>query len=161
VKTRFNEFELRLEGIKAIQHEIETLHRKHYHETETKYLAHPFKADYDGFARLEAAGGFLCYTGRKHATGQLVGYLMYFISRSLHGSYQTAQEDAYYVIAECRGAGLARQLLRSAEADLAARGVDYAFQSSKQPVGGPNIGPMLEVEGYVEVARVYCKRLGV
>lgn len=153
-------YRLQLESIKAMTEEIRVLHDRHYRETETHYLKHPFNPDYAQFGLLEDAGAFVCYTARTDA-GQMVGYLMYFVSRSLHGSYTTALEDAYYVAPEHRGTGLARQLLRFAEEALAQRGVDYAFMSSKKPVGGPNIGPLLEIEGYAEMAQVFCKRLEI
>jgi GNAT superfamily N-acetyltransferase len=156
----FKGYILQQERIEDMHAEIKVLHARHYHETETKYLDRPMDADYAGFAELERQGAFVCYTAREFATGQMVGYLMYFVSRSLHMAAKVAQEDAYYVAPEHRGTGLARQLLRNAEKDLReSHGVDFAFMSSKKPVGGPNIGPLLEIEGYSEVAHVYCKKL--
>ena len=159
MKVEFKDFVIQHELIRLMSEEIRALHDRHYRETELSYLKHPMAPKYDRFAQLESMGAFVCYTVREILTGRMVGYLMYFVNESLHGSYKTAQEDAYYVAPEHRGSGIARQLLRNAERDLAIHGVDYAFMSSKKPVGGPNIGLLLESEGYREVAHVYCKKL--
>ncbi len=159
MNAEFKGYILRVESIAEMRDEIRVLNGRHYKETETKYLDHHMEPDYDGFAALEAQGAFLCYIARHGETGQMVGYLMFFVSKSLHMDARVAQEDAYYVVSEHRGTGLGRQLLRNAEKDLATRGVDYVFMSSKKPVGGPNIGPLLEIEGYGEVAEVYAKRI--
>jgi GNAT superfamily N-acetyltransferase len=156
----FKGYTLQQERIELMHAEIRVLHDRHYRETEVKYLDRPMDPDYAGFAELERQGAFACYTVRERATGQMVGYLMFFVNRSLHMDAKVAQEDAYYVVPEHRGTGIARQLLRNAEADLkATHGVHYTFMSSKKPVGGPNIGPLLEIEGYSEIAHVYSKKL--
>jgi L-amino acid N-acyltransferase YncA len=156
---KFKEYELQQESIRSIVAEITPLHQLHYKETETKYLTHKCAVNYTGLGKLEAARAFVIYTARHEPTGAIVGYAMFFLGRSMHGAYQVATEDAWYVVKEHRGSGLARQLLRFAETDLKTRAMDYVFMSSKGPVGAPNVGPMLDVEGYQQVAVVYAKKL--
>lgn len=151
-------FTIQLERIEYMANEIVQLHLRHFAETESTYLTHPFRPDYTQYAQLEQEGRFRCYVMRS-VTGQMIGYVMYFTTQSLHGNFVDAQEDAFYIVPEFRGKGLARPLLRFAEADLAKYGVNYVYMSSKAPVGGPDTGPFFEKEGYREMARVYCKRL--
>lgn len=155
----FKNFRVRAEPIRTLVPEIRPLHALHYGETEIKYLAHPMEPDYQGFADLESTGQFIVYAARESDTGRLVGYLMYFLARSLHMAANVATEDAFYVLKEHRGSGLARFLLRYAEEDLAQNGVDYVFMSSKHHVGGPNLGPFFDTNEYSPVAVVFAKRL--
>jgi len=154
----FKGFSIQIEPIAAICDEIEPLHRAHYAETEG-YTGIPFSPDYMGFARAEKNGQFVIFVARQHDTGQIVGNLMYFVSRSTHMDSTVAVEDAFYVVPEHRGTGLAKQLLSYAEKMLAARGIGHIFMSSKKPVGGPNIGVFFESRGYRHIADVYAKRL--
>lgn len=147
-----------VERIEDIVNEVRVLHEQHYHETETLYLDTPFNPDYDRYIALERDKQFVLFTIRSGV--ELVGYLQYYVFRDLHTSnvYQ-AREDALFVTKQHRGRGIAPRLLAYAESFLYQLGCRYVGMSSKGPVGGPDIGPFLERNGYRPVATFYSKDL--
>lgn len=139
--------------------EIALLDTAHYGETEVKYKSHTVKVNYPHFIACEKAGTLVCFGARLADTGRLVAHFRVYISPSAHDSSLVAVEDAYYLVPEYRGSGLARRLLQYSEKRLKELGVNYFFVSSKAPIGGPNIGMFLETEGFKATAVMYSKAL--
>jgi GNAT superfamily N-acetyltransferase len=139
--------------------EIKPLHEAHYAETETRYKKHTVAVNYAHMGKCDDEGTMRCFGARLVDSERLVAYLFVYINHSAHDSSLCAVEDAYYVLPEYRGSGLARRLLQYSEKRLKEMGADYFFMSSKAPVGGPNIGMFLETEGFKATAVVYSKAL--
>ena len=139
--------------------EIAVLDNAHYVETETKYKSHTVKVNYPHFIACEKAGTLHCFGVRLAESTQLVAHLRVYVSPSAHDSSLVATEDAYYIVPEYRGSGLARRLLQYSKKRLKELGVDYFFMSSKHPVGGPNIGLFLETEDFKPITTVYMAAL--
>lgn len=155
----FKEFELIDAKFEHLQVAAARLDTAHYAETEVKYKTQPLAPKYQNMVDLERHG-LVAYFGAFHTpSSKLIGHVFYYLSSSNHSDGLVATEDRFYIVQEHRGSGLARRLLRFAENGLKARGVTDVYQSSKHPVGGPHIGPLLETEGYSEIAAVYHKAI--
>jgi GNAT superfamily N-acetyltransferase len=159
IEIPFKEFLIGRIPIRANIEEIRPLHAAHYAETEVKYKHHTVDVDYAHMAACDDAGTMRCFGARLVDSQQLCAYLFTYISKSAHDSSMVAMEDAYYVMPEYRGSGLARRLLQYSKKRLKELGVEYLFMSSKAPVGGPNIGLFLETEGFKAVAVSYMVEL--
>lgn len=153
-------------GHERIAHMVEDiyeLHKEHFAETETLYLAEEDQIlpDYTRYTELEARKQFVVFTIREaEDPKRMVGYLMYYVFRSLHvANVFEAREDAFFLTKDYRASGLAKPLLAFAEDALKALGCKYVGMSNKAPVGGPDIGGFLEKQGYRHVAQYYAKRL--
>jgi GNAT superfamily N-acetyltransferase len=147
-----------LEKIAEIQSEIEVLYQEHFAETEKLYLEEECNMDYERYKASEAANQFVVFTAR--ADGKLVGYLQYYVFRDMHTqAFFQAREDAFFVTKDYRGRRIAPNLLAFAEDALKHLGCKYVGMSNKAPVGGPDIGPFLEREGYKSVATFFFKKL--
>lgn len=155
----FKNFLIQQIPIRESIEDIRPLHAAHYAETEVKYKHHTVGVNYAHMAACDEAGTMRCFGARLVDTNQLVAYLFVYISPSAHDSSLSAVEDAYFIMPEYRGSGLARRLLQYSEKRLKELGVDYFFMSSKAPVGGPNIGMFLETEGFKATAVMYTKVL--
>lgn len=155
----FKNFLIENVRVKDSIEDIRPLHEAHYAETETKYKHHTVAVNYEHMARCDEAGTMRCFGARLVDSQQLIAYLFVYISPSAHDSSLCAVEDAYFIMPEYRGSGLARRLLQYSEKRLKELGVDYFFMSSKAPVGGPNIGMFLETEGFKSTAIMYSKAL--
>ena len=141
-----------------IEEEVRELHEQHFGETEEGYLGAGFEPDYDRYKSSEARGDFVLFTLRDHST--LVGYLQYYVFRSMHSAQLThAKEDAFYIAPEHRGRKLAPTVLRYAEHFLQKLGCRFVGMTSKHPVGGADIRGFLAHEGYREVATYHVKEL--
>lgn len=139
--------------------EIKPLHTAHYQETESRYKHHTVAVDYEYMGKCEDEGRMVCFGARLVDSEQLVAYLFFWISRSVHDGALNALEDAFYIVPEHRGSGLARRLLNYAENRLKELKVDYVFMSSKDPVGGPHLKMFFESMDYKQTAVVYTKAL--
>ena len=155
----FKNFLIQRVPIWASKEDIRPLHEAHYAETETRYKSHKVGVNYEHMGKCDDAGTMRCFGARLVDSQQLIAYLFVYISPSAHDSSLCAVEDAYYIMPEYRGSGLARRLLQYSEKRLKELGVDYFFMSSKAPVGGPNIGMFLETEGFKPTAIMYSKAL--
>lgn len=141
-----------------IEEEVRKLHGQHFGETEEGYLRSAFAPDYDRYKASEARGDFVLFTLRESST--LVGYLQYYVFRSMHSAQlMHAKEDAFYIAPEHRGRKLAPAVLRYAEHFLQKLGCRFVGMTSKHPVGGADIRSFLEHEGYREVATYHVKEL--
>lgn len=146
-----------IERIADIEDEVRVLHHEHYIETETLYLDTEFSPSYDRYKASEAAAQFVMFTAR--VGQQLVGYLQYYVFDDMHTDMKVAREDAFFITAEFRGQRLAPGMLTYAEDALKQLGCKKVGMTSKEPVGGPDIGPFLEKCGYEPVAMFYMKDL--
>lgn len=153
------EFTIGHEKMYEIIADIDPCYRKHYEETEKVYLPNSeYNPRLSSYEALEKDGTFVLFTVRKHST--VVGYLQYHVYRDMHAQGELgAREDAFFLLPEYRGFGLAPKLLRYAEHFLAKLGCAYAGMTDKSPVGGAPIGRFLEKEGYGLVAHYYVKEL--
>ena len=154
------DFVLGIEKIENMQLEIQELHEQHYQETETLYMSEPFDPDYPRYIAGEKNGTFVVFTCRD-ATGKMVGYLQYYVYRSMHSrKLLQAREDALFLTKSVRGVGLAPKLLKYAEHCLAQLGCTHVGMSSKAPCGGPDLDGFLRRMDYAPVATYYVKKLG-
>jgi GNAT superfamily N-acetyltransferase len=155
------DFVLGLEKIANMRDEIRVLHEQHYQETETLYMQEPFDPDYPRYIAGEKNGTFVAFTCR-NAGGEMVGYLQYYVYRSMHSqSMLQAREDALFLTKKVRGVGIAPKLLKYAEHCLAQLGCTHVGMSSKAPCGGPDLDAFLRRMDYTPVAMYYVKKLGV
>lgn len=147
-----------LERLAYMVEDIHPLHKEHWNETETLYLDSAMLPDYTRYTELEGRRQFVVFTVR--SAGKMVGYLMYYVFRSLHVSNKfEGREDAFFLTKDFRGAGIARDLLQFAEDALKQLGCSYVGMSSKAPAGGPDIGGFLKAQGYKPVALYYLKKI--
>lgn len=122
---------------------------------EFEHLADELPADPDeeAYERLEAAGILRVYTAR--ADGEIVGYAAFLVARSLRRRYMTiATQDLIHAKPEHRRY-VTVALLRHAERELAAEGVQMLYHPC--PIGP--LGRLLELMGYSSTAQTLVKRL--
>lgn len=120
----------------------------------------PLDPDRSAYERIEASGGLRIYTARQ-ANGALIGYLVAFVSRSLHyRSKIFASQDILFVDKPYRGTRIGVDMIRYAQSRLRIDDkVDVLFQHSKLKEE-LNIGRMLKrLLGYEEVDAIYAVRL--
>jgi GNAT superfamily N-acetyltransferase len=152
------EYSVGIQRLRDYRDEIAALHARHFAETEEGYLNAKFDADYDRYIASEERGDFVIFTLRENST--LIGYLQYYVFRSMHSSQQThAKEDAFYIVPEARGRKLAPFLLETAEYFLQKLGCRYVGMTSKHPVGGSDLRNFLDSKGYKQVATYHVKEL--
>lgn len=153
-----NGFTIGIEKLADMVGQIALLHQAHWEETERLYLDEPIVANYPKYSELEQLGQFVHFTARKN--GQMVGYLQYYLFPDMHlGETLTAREDAFFVVSEERGKGLAQKMLDYAEDSLQKLGCKYAAMTTKAPAGGPDISAFLERNEYRPVSTLFLKRL--
>lgn len=153
------EFTIGHERMHEIIPDIEPCYRQHYAETEQVYLPDSeYNPDFANYEALEKQGTFVLFTVRKYST--VVGYLQYHVYRDMHAQGEmSAREDAFYLVPECRGSGIAPKLLAYAEHFLSKLGCTYVGMTDKSPVGGAPIGGFLQKKDYELVAYYYVKKL--
>lgn len=143
-----------LEPIATLWEQVQPLLEAHWHEIAhyDDILLAPDRALYE---RIDAMGGLRVYTAR--LDGALVGYVAYFVKSNIHysASYQATQ-DVLFVAPEHRRSRIGMDLLRHADKELAAEGVQVVYQHVKV---AHNFGPLLERLGYEHVEHIYAKRL--
>ncbi len=141
----------------ALWVELMPLLRAHAHEV-AHYPDLPLDPDMETYAKIEATNGLRVYTARHE--GALVGYLAFFVHRSLHYSGSVfAHSDVLYVDPAHRGTRTGVALIRYAHEQLKAEGVTVCFQHVKH-TGALNIGPMLQrFFGYEHVDDLLAIRL--
>lgn len=139
--------------------ELTPLLEAHYDE-----IAHfkdiPLEPDRGAYERIEATGGLRIYTARL-GNGALIGYMVCFVSQSLHyRSKKFANQDILFVAKGYRGSRIGVDLIRFAHTRLRSDDcVDVVFQHTKHK-SALNIGPMLErFLGYEHVDDIWARRL--
>jgi len=111
--------------------------------------------DWDGYKRISDSGNMVIVTAR--AGKRLVGYSVYFISKSLHyKDILQAESDIFWLDPKCRVGMIGIRLLRFSEKVLKDMGVFRIFSKVKLH---KDVGAVFERMGYHPVERVYSKRL--
>lgn len=143
------------ERLQDLWGEMEALLDRHYQE-----ISHnpdiPLAPDKARYKALEDAGKLRMFTVR--GDGELIGYAIFIVATGLHysGSLQ-AKQDVLFVDPSSRGRGAGIKLLRFADAELAAEGVQLVYHHTK--LAHPALGRLLEHLGYEPVETVYSRRL--
>jgi GNAT superfamily N-acetyltransferase len=111
--------------------------------------------DWTRYRIIEEAGLLHCFTARDEA-GELVGYLTYFLTPSMH--YRTvlqAEDDAFFLRADHRKGLAGVRLFRFAEGELRRLGAKRAWAHVKEDF---DVGPVFErLLGYRLAEKRYCK----
>ena len=114
----------------------------------------PLKPNLDQYLALEAAGMLRAFTARDD-DGELIGYAVYFVTRSGHSmELLRAVSDVVFILRERRGFG--GEFLKWTEGELAHEGVGVIGQHVRAT---HNFGPMLERMGYELVELIYQRRI--
>ena len=139
----------------AVLNEMDDLFPAHYEELcVTKEF--DYEPDYDAYKRLAQAGMLRCITCR--ADGELIGYIIFFISPHLHyKSCITATEDIYFVKKEYRKGRIGIRLFQYAEQVLKERGVQRIVMHTKVHLDNSKL---FEYLGYKQTDKVISKMLG-
>lgn len=146
--------EYNIEKYSYIADELNSLAEKHYYEVEDGRM--PFKINKDAYIEIDRNDGLLLITARDN--GELIGYILNFISNSLHNADSlTSTNDAIYVKPGYRGMGIFKQLFERMEDELKISGVEYVVMTIKKQF---DIGLYLEEKGFNEIEHNYEKYLG-
>jgi GNAT superfamily N-acetyltransferase len=122
----------------------------------------PLEPDYEVYAASQKAGFIRCFTVRLDDRNEryrlpLVGYALFFVRPHPHYmSCLFAAQDVIYVDPDHRGLG--GKFIEYCDGWLQAEGVDVVTQHVK---AAHDFGKLLERKGYVEMDRIYVKRLSV
>ena len=148
---------MRRERVSELWDEITPLLHRHWEEVAV-YRDIPLMPDREVYAAMEMAGYLRCYTARAEASGELIGYAVFVVRRALH--YITslqAMSDVVYLAPEHRGGLVGMRMLRYAEEQLRAEGVQVVLHHAK--LGHPALARCLERMGYAPQDVVYGRRL--
>jgi len=139
----------------AVLNEMDDLFPDHYEELcVTKEF--DYEPDYDAYKRLAQAGMLRCITCR--ADGELIGYIIFFISPHLHyKSCVTATEDIYFVKKEYRKGRVGIKLFQYAEKVLKQFGINRIVMHTKVHL---DHSKLFEYLGYKWTDKVFTKILG-
>lgn len=133
---------------------VDRLLELHWREI-AHYQDIPLEIDWPVYEAAEKAGKLYVYTAR--IEGELIGYSCHFVGPNPHykSSIQAVQ-DVLYVEPVHRRGSVGFRLIRFADRDLKAAGVQISYQHSK--VAQP-IGALLERLDYEAIDTIYGKRL--
>lgn len=149
-----------VEKLPVILADIKRLTDEHWAETEILYRQLLGKPNFPAYIALEADGKFVTFTARDLTTGEMVGYLMYYIYENMHSmGVMEAREDAFFINKLHRGSKLANAAVSYAEKCFRSINVDQITMSSKAPAGGPDLDKFYKRKGYKPVAIAYYKSL--
>lgn len=142
------------ERIADLWNEVQPLLEQHWDEI-SAHKDIPLDPDVARYNAAEAAGWLRAYTAREAKT--LIGYAAFMVAPSLHyrASVQAVQ-DVVYVAPERRGR-VGIELLRFANLQLRAEGVQLVYQHQK--VAHPALGVVLRRIGYQHVENIWAMRL--
>jgi GNAT superfamily N-acetyltransferase len=138
----------------ALWGEIEPLLEMHWREI-AHYQDIPLAPDADFYNRLEEGGVLRCFTCR--VGEELVGYSIYIVQHNPH--YRTskqAKQDVLFLAPEYRRSRIGLGLLRFADDELRAEGVQVVYQHCK---AANDLGPLLRRMDYELVDYIYARRL--
>lgn len=147
---------LESQRLSAVLPQIKRLHQEHWQETEGHRHSIPFDMDYDRLLDTELQGRYFLFTATHHRTGELVGNMAGYTSRSVHTKTLMATEDTLFLSKEHRRGRLGIALMQYAEHALHAIGV-RELQVSVKLVN--SVGPMIERMGFKPVGTQYTKVL--
>jgi GNAT superfamily N-acetyltransferase len=135
--------------------EIAPLLRAHWREI-AHYQDIPLEVNQGGYEQVEAAGKLRAYTARS-GDGALIGYAVYIVGPNLHYSSSIqAKQDVLFVLPERRKSTVGLRLIKFADDQLRAEGVQVVYQHSKV---AHDIGPVMLRCGYELVEHIYARRL--
>ena len=139
----------------AVLNEMDELFPAHYEELcVTKEF--DYEPDYDAYKRMAEAGMLRCITCR--ADGELIGYIVFFITPHLHyKSCITAMEDIYFVGKDYRKGRVGIKLFQYAEKVLKERGVQRIVMHTKVHLDNSRL---FEYLGYKMTDKVFTKMIG-
>ena len=138
----------------SLKEEVEPLLEKHWREI-AHDLTIPLEPRWDVYFALQQTGALSFFTAR--VGGKLVGYAVFFLNFNLHyGSSFQAQQDIVFIEPDFRRGTLGTRLIKYAEEQLKASGVQVVLHHVKQK---HNWGPLLERLGYSLVDLIYLKRI--
>ncbi len=86
---------------------LHELHKLHYEETEAYLTGIAMDPNYKGMNEAERDGRMIQFTVRSIATGEMVGNMRIYISRSMHNQELFATEDTFFIVPEHRGGFMA------------------------------------------------------
>lgn len=145
------------ERLSDVRDEAAPLLRRHWEEIALDREMVLLDPNWDAYARIEAAGLMHITTARDEA-GALVGYSAYFVMPNLHyRSLMVAETDIFWLAPEHRRGTAGLRLIRAAEAELKALGVNKIVSKVKIHF---DTGPLFERLGYRAIERIYAKTLG-
>lgn len=143
------------ERLAGLWDEITPLLKEHWREIAT-YPDIPLDPDVERYTAVEASGWLTVFTARED--GELVGYAVFMVAGNMHyRSSRIGIADVVYIAPAHRRGGTGVALLRYADAQLAADGVQAVFHHQK--VAHPALGKVLEHRGYEHVENIWAKRL--
>lgn len=147
--------DIRRESFDALWSDASDLLTQHWREI-AAYQDIELAVDVDRYRALEAADSLRILTAR--VDGELIGYAVFIVSS--HGHYRhskQAMQDVFYVHPYYRGLRIGLKLIKASESLLRAEGCQVVHQHVK--VDHPDLGRLLEHQGYTWVERIYSKRL--
>jgi GNAT superfamily N-acetyltransferase len=130
--------------------EGKTLFAKHF--VEIAHRDDHLKPDFQGVLRAEEAGHVRAFEARKD--GELVGYMVFFVQRSLLFQHLEAICNLLFIDPQHRGFG--GEFINWCEEQLKAEGMADIFHHV--PVRR-DFSPLLERKGYKLVDKVFVKKL--
>lgn len=115
----------------------------------------PLDVNIARYEQAEDAGVLRTFAARRD--GELVGYAIYSVAFNSHysGSLQAVQ-DVLFIHPDHRRSGAGLKLLREADQQMAADGVQAVYQHEK--LAHP-FSPLMERLGYECIERIWVKRL--
>lgn len=134
--------------------ELDELLELHYREC-SAHQDIPLDPDWDRYHQMQDAGLLSVFTARDNA-GELIGYAAFITSYNLH--YRTslqAVQDVVFLHPEHRNGTAGYLLLRYADRELDAAGVDVIYHHVKV---FNDFSPVLERMGYAPVEKILAKR---
>jgi GNAT superfamily N-acetyltransferase len=144
------------EDLHPFWEDAQPLFAAHWREI-AHYLDIPLEPDTEVYERAQAMGMLRIYTVRGTG-GDLYGYAMFFVRRNAHyASSLQAVQDVVFIHPEFRLGTLGMRLLKFAEDDLRASGVQVVYHHQK--LAHPALGRILERQGYEAVETIWAKRL--
>lgn len=138
--------------------ELVPLLEQHYDEV-AYHKDIPLDPDRAGYERIASCGALRIYTAR--VDGRLIGYMVCFVSRSLHYKSKIfANQDILFIDKLYRGTRIGVDMIRYGQQHLRSDDrVDLLFQHTKAKPE-LNIGKMLKrLLGYEIVDEIYAVRL--
>lgn len=144
-----------VETIGVIYEQVDAIGPQHHDEISSE--GREYAPNWEALASIESNNGFRLYTARNQSTGELVGYVGYFMSMSLHyNQCKQAVAHGIYLLPEYRRGMNGANLLRYSEADLINQGVNQIFQAVTER---KDYSALLERMGYTKRETTYGKRV--
>lgn len=154
-----DEYSLFAEVYEPIAWELGPLYAEHWEETERAYKGAGYNADHEYYQALNKSGNFVPLTMRDD-TMSLRGYFFLFFQRDLHRlSGLKALEGGIFITKSFRRGRRAQHFIKYAECIADRMGCSSLTMTCKSPSGGPNLGKLLNRQGYTHFANLYLKEV--